>query len=488
MNETELKGKMITGVLWKFSERFFAQGVSFAVSLVLARILVPDDYGVVAVINMFIAIADVFLSSGLNASLIQKKDADEIDFSTIFHCNLLLSIFLYMVLFFSAPIIASIYKMPVLINAIRVFALRLPISSFQSIQTAYVSKKMDFRKFFFATAVGTVISAIVGIFMAVKGYGVWALIAQYMTNTIIDTTILFAIVKWYPSRVFSWSRAKPLIKYGGKVLLTDLIGTVFNYLGDFVIGYKYSSADLAYYSKGRQLPAIFKTNLSTTLVSVLFPGMSNVNQDLAKVKNISRNSIKVLTFIIYPIMIGVMVIAKPLTVFLYSEKWLPMVPFVKVVCFEAILSVPSTIALQILKATGRSDLMLKSEFIKKPFSLLAILIASRFGIFAVSLTLPFNTLLELIINGYFVKKTIDYKYSELLSDVLPAFMMSVIMGCVVSATSLLPINHILIKLLVCGIAGVATYLFLSVVSKNREFIMLLDFARYKLGISTPMNG
>ena len=308
MAETSLKKQIMSGMVWKFAERFIAQGVSFVVSLVLARILMPSDYGIIAIINVFITIADVLLTSGLNTALIQKQDVDELDFSTIFYCNFILGMGLYAILFVAAPFLATAYKMPLLKQAIRVFAIRLPISSFQSIQTAYISRKMDFKRFFFSTIIGTLVSAVVGIVMALKGAGVWALIAQYLTNTIIDTLFLFVTVRWHPRLMFSWKRAKPLIAYGSKVMMTDLIGTIFNNLGDFIVGLRYTTADLAYYTKGKQLPMLLKTNISTALISVLFPGMSQVNDENEKVKILSRQSVRMLSYIIFPLMAGMMVV------------------------------------------------------------------------------------------------------------------------------------------------------------------------------------
>ena len=208
--------------------------------------------------------------------------------------------------------------------------------------------------------------------MALKGAGVWALIAQYLTNTIIDTLFLFLTVRWHPRLMFSWKRAKPLIAYGSKVMMTDLIGTIFNNLGDFIVGLRYTTADLAYYTKGKQLPMLLKTNISTALISVLFPGMSQVNDENEKVKILSRQSVRMLSYIIFPLMAGMMVVARPLTIVLYTGKWIAMVPFVWVVCLEAVISVPGTVALQCVKAVGRSDMMLYSEFIKKPIFLISI--------------------------------------------------------------------------------------------------------------------
>lgn len=481
MSEKNLKNQIMSGMVWKFAERFVAQGVSFAVSLVLARLLMPDDYGVISIINIFISIADVLLTSGLNTALIQKQDAEEIDFSTIFYCNLFMGVVLYLILFVSAPFMAKMYKMPILTMTVRVFAIRLPISAFQSIQTAYISRKMEFKKFFFSTIIGTLVSAVVGIAMAFYGFGVWALVAQYLTNTVIDTMVLFLTVRWYPKLEFSWGRAKPLIQYGSRVMLTDLIGTVFNNLGDFIVGAKYTSADLAYYTKGKQLPNLLKTNISTSLISVLFPGMSIVNDDFSKIKEISRKSIRTLTYIIFPIMVGMIIVAEPLTIVLYTKKWIAIVPFVWIVCIEALFSVPGTIALQSIKAAGRSDLMLKSEFIKKPILLVSILVALRFGVIAVALTLPINTLIELIINGILAERTIGYKLAEIIMDCLPATVLSCVMGCVVYGASFLPVSNVYVVLCVQVMCGMIAYVIASHISRNKEFKMLINVIKGKTG-------
>lgn len=476
MSQSSLKQQMISSMFWRFAERIIAQGVSFVVSLILARLLMPDDYGVVSIINIFITIANVFLTSGLSTALIQKKDASELEFNTIFYCNLGLGIVAYAILYICAPWLAQLYKMPILTRAIRIFAIRLPISAFQSIQQAYVSKEMQFKKFFFATITGTLVSAAIGIWMAFMGAGVWALIAQYMSNTIIDTLFLFTIVEWKPKPQFSIMVAKPLISYGWKVMLTDLIGTTFNNLGGFIVGIQYSSADLAYYTKGKQLPTLFKNNIYTTILSVLFPGMSKVNDNLSEVKRVSRKSMRLLTYAIFPIMTGMMVIAENLTIILYTHKWNAMIPFVCVMCLETILSVPGTITLQAIKASGRSDLMLKIEFIKKPILLASIIISMRFGVMAIALTLPFNTLVDLVINGVIVNQVINYSLTEQIKDCLSAMFLSLIMGGVMYATSFFMVTDLKLLILQVLIGG-SIYFMLSYMVKSESFIVLTDILK-----------
>lgn len=464
---------MTSGMIWKFAERFAAQGVSFVVSMVLARILMPEDYGAVAIINIFISIADVFLSSGLNTSLIQKRDADDLDFSTIFYLNLGLSLALYLVLFGTAPFIAQAYDMPILKSTIRVFALRIPVSAFQVIQVAYISKKMQFKKFFFATITGTILSAVVGIAMAIKGMGVWALIGQYLTNTVIDTMMLWATVKWIPKKMFSIKAAVLLIKYSWKVMMTDLLGTLCNNLGDFIIGAKYNSANLAYYTKGKQLPQLFRTNIYTTLISVLFPGIAAVNDNMITVKKITRKSVRIMAYIVFPISLGLMAAGDTIIEVLFTEKWLPMLPYVYVMCVETIISVPATIALQPIKAVGRSDLMLKSEIIKKIFFMISTVVAMNYGVFAIALTVPANTLLDLTINTIINKKIINYSIFEELSDCFTAFTLSLMMAAIVVFIGKIELN-IYVKVVIQILTGVLSYAGVSYLTKNKEFIYILN--------------
>lgn len=473
MNDQKLKSQMTSGMIWKFAERFAAQGVSFVVSMVLARILMPEDYGAVAIINIFISIADVFLSSGLNTSLIQKRDADDLDFSTIFYLNLGLSLALYLVLFGTAPFIAQAYDMPILKSTIRVFALRIPVSAFQVIQVAYISKKMQFKKFFFATITGTILSAVVGIAMAIKGMGVWALIGQYLTNTVIDTMMLWATVKWIPKKMFSIKAAVPLIKYSWKVMMTDLLGTLCNNLGDFIIGAKYNSANLAYYTKGKQLPQLFRTNIYTTLISVLFPGIAAVNDNMITVKKITRKSVRIMAYIVFPISLGLMAAGDTIIEVLFTEKWLPMLPYVYVMCVETIISVPATIALQPIKAVGRSDLMLKSEIIKKIFFMISTVVAMNYGVFAIALTVPANTLLDLTINTIINKKNINYSIFEELSDCFTAFTLSLMMAAIVVFIGKIELN-IYVKVVIQILTGVLSYAGVSYLTKNKEFIYILN--------------
>ena len=279
---------VFSNLIWRFLERCGAQGVTFIVSIVLARFLDPAVYGTVALVTVFTTITQVFVDSGMGSALIQKKDADDTDFSSVFWFNLTMCTVLYMVMFFVAPLISSFYHMPELTSIVRVLSLVIIISGVKNIQQAYVSKNMLFKRFFFSTLGGTICAAVVGIAMACLGYGVWALVAQMLCNTAIDTTILWITVKWRPKKLFSFKRLKALFSYGWKLLVSSLVDTGYREIRSLIIGKLYTTEDLAFYNKGQQLPKFIVTNIATAIDSVLFPTMSSAQDDRKRVKAMTK--------------------------------------------------------------------------------------------------------------------------------------------------------------------------------------------------------
>ncbi len=473
-----LSKKVFSGFFWKFSERILAQLISFVVSIVIARILSPEDYGLVAMSMIFISLANVFVVNGFSTALIQRKDVDETSFSTLFYCSLLISIILYVILFFAAPFIAAFYNRTEITQLIRIFAIILPLSSYKSIQNAYVSKNLDFKKFFFSTLSGTIISAIVGIVMAVKGFGVWALVAQYFTNNIIDSIVLTFTIKWKPKLLFSFENAKPLLSYGSKILLVDLIGTLYNQLTSFIIGKKYTSADLAFYTKGRQIPDLINTNISSTITSVVFPAFSTSSDDYEEIKNMSKKAIKTSSYILMPFYFGLMAVSHNLINFLLTEKWLPCVIFVNIMCLNGIVGTLDIIDIQILKAIGKSETVLKLEFIKKPIYLVVIFIAMRFNITILALTVPVTSVIAIIANSHYVNKNIHYSLFEKIKDAGLSFIFSSLMFLAVYFMNYIPINTSVL-LFIQIFTGIVIYLGLSILSKNETFFYVLSLLKRK---------
>ena len=350
------------------------------------------------------------------------------------------------------------------------FAIRLPINAINSIQNAYVSRQMDFKKFFFATIIGTIISAGVGISMAYAGYGVWALVGQILTNTVIDTIVLFITIKWRPTFEFSWDCAKPLISYGWKILATDLIGTIFNQLNSFIIGKKYTSKDLAYYTQGRKFPDIINNNISATLCAVLFPAMS-LSTGIEEIKIIRRKCLKMLEYVLFPMMFGLFTVADKLILVLLTEKWVFAIPYVRVTCIAAVVGIFGTTLIQEIKAIGRSDVTLKMEFIKKPIFLVIAIVAMQYGVMAIALTMIINEVLAFFFNVYPVRKYIGFDFKMHALDAVPALLMSTVMCVIVFFVGGLISNN-LVCLVTQVILGGIVYIGLSIITKNESYLYL----------------
>lgn len=431
---------VITNFFWRFLERCGAQGVTFIVSIVLARLLNPTVYGTVALVTIFTTIMQVFVDSGMGNALIQKKDADDLDFSSVFYFNMAMCSVLYLIMFFAAPLIASFYRMPELTAIVRVLSFVVVISGVKNVQQAYVSRHLMFKRFFFSTLGGTIGAAVIGIAMAYLGFGVWALVAQMLFNAAVDTTILWITVKWRPKKMFSFQRLKSLFSYGWKLLASSLIDTVYNDLRQLIIGKKYSSGDLAYYNQGKKFPQLIVTNINTSIDSVLLPTMSKAQDDMAAVRSMTRRAIKTSTFLMMPAMIGLAVCAEPLVQLILTEKWLPCVLFLRIFCITYAFYPIHTANLNAIKAMGRSDLFLKLEIIKKTVGIIAILITMWISVQAMAYSFLVTTILNQIINSWPNKKLLNYSYLEQVKDMMPQILLSLGMGAAIYAVSFLHLS------------------------------------------------
>lgn len=459
-DETSLKKKTISGLFWRFGERVTAQLISFIVSIILARILLPEQYGTIACVTIFINLANVFVTSGLGTSLVQKKNSDNLDFSTMFWASISLSVGLYLILFFTAPLISNLYDDPLLVPVIRIMGLKLPIAAVSSIQQAYVNNKMIFKKFFFSTLFGTLVSAIIGVVMALKGFGVWALVAQYLTNSFIDTVVLFFTVKWRPRLAFSRSRFRGLFGYGWKIMASSFIGTLFDQLRGLIIGLRYNASDLAYNNKGEQMPNIITNNLNIALDSVLFSSISKIQDNRAAVKLALRKATKISAFLLCPILLGLAGAGNTIIKVLLTDKWLACVPYLQIICFQQIFSIINSVNMQAIKAVGRSDIILKLEFIKKPIYLIMILVSMPFGPLAICGANGLYGVVALIINTRYNKKLFNYSLREQLLDILGYTTLAAFMGAVVLCIGAINMNaHLLLA--IQGIVGASLYIALS---------------------------
>ena len=477
-NNGSLRSKVLSGMFWSLGERLLAQGVTFLVSIVLARILLPEDYGAVSIVMIFISILDVFISSGLGTSLIQKKDTDEVDYSTVFYAGLVLAFFLYGFVFLFAPFLARFYKMPQITGYIRVLAIRIPIGAVNTVQHAYVSKHMIFKKFFFSTLGGTLVSAVAGIFMAYMGFGAWALIVQYLTNTFIDTCVLFITLPWRPKLMFSIQRCKKLVSFGWKVVVAGLIQEIYNNLRSLAIGKKYTPADLAFYDRGQQMTSLVVSNIDSSLTKVLFPTMAGTQNDVSNVKAIMKRSINVSTFLMCPLLLGLASVAEPLTILLFTEKWLPTVPYLRLLCLANIFQSIHSTNLQAMRAMGRSDLNLKVEVIKKSYSiaiLIFTIVVFRSPI-AVAAGFVVATFISVFVNSQPNYKLVGYGTWEQLKDISPYLLISAVMCIAVFFTGKL-VPGVILKLVAQVGVGASVYILLALGFKLETAYYVLDLIR-----------
>lgn len=476
MRNNYLKKNVISSLFWRFSERTAAQGVSFIVSVILARLLTPEDYGLIGLITVFISIATVFISSGFGNALIQKENATQTDFSSVFYFSIFMGVAIYVVLFFTAPFIAVFYNEPLLIPVIRVLSLSLIIAGINSVQQAYVSRTMQFKRFFYSAIIGTVISAFIGIFMAYKGFGVWALIAQNLSNQIIDTCVLWFTVKWRPTFEFSFSEMKKMFDYGWKLLFSSLLDTVYNNLYSLVIGKVYSAKDLGYYNRGRNIPNLVITNINGSIQSVMFPAFSNCQGDKVRLKAMVRRSIMTSTYLIMPAMIGLAAVAEPLTILLLTDKWLPSVPFMQFSCFILAFWPIHTANLQAINAVGRSDIFLKLEIIKKIIGFSIMIISIPFGLYTMMIGNCFSAVVSSILNASPNRKLLNYGYREQIKDILPALLLSLFMGVVVLLWTFTDLSNILI--LICQvITGAVIYVLGSKLLKLESYTYIINMIK-----------
>lgn len=472
-NNQIIKGKIIKNLAWKFLERGGVQGVQFLVQIVLARILTPSDYGIIGLITVFIAVANVFVQSGLGSALIQKKNTTEEEYSSVFYLNIVISLIMISILFVTAPIISSFYQMEVLIPVLRVQSLILLFNAFNVVQNAILQKNMQFKKLFYASLGAIMISGIFGVLLAYLNAGVWALVLQQLINAFVTSIILWGVVKWRPKRVFRLKSVRSLFKFGSRLLCSGLIDTLYNNIYPLIIGKAYSQEDLGYYNRGYQIPSVLVNNLNGSIQGVLFPAFAEYQDDRPRLKQLVRRSIVTSSFLVFPIMAGLAACSEPLTIILLTEKWLPSVPFMQLSCIIYALWPIHTANLQAINAVGRSDVFLKLEIIKKAINIGVLFITVPIGIYAMLIGSCCTSFVSAAINAWPNKKLLNYSYFEQVKDILPSLVLSLIMCALCFLVFLLHLGT-WTTLILQIIAGAVFYITAAWLLKLECFTYLLN--------------
>lgn len=426
-----LKSKTLQGTLWSSVERFSVQGIAFVVMVIMARILTPEDYGLVGMLTIFIAISQSLIDSGFSQALIRKQERSEIDNSTVFYFNIAVGFVLYLFLFFCAPWIAHFYEEPILVPLTRLLSLSVLINSFIVVQRAILTAKIDFKTQAKASFVAAVVAGVIGIWMAYTGFGVWAIVWYQLANLTVNVGLLWILSKWRPSRTFSWTSFHELFGFGSKLAISGILDTIYNNVYLIVIGKVFRVTDLGYYTRASQFAQFPSSNLTGIIQRVTFPVLCTIRDDDERLQNVYRRFLRLSAFIIFPLMVGLAAVAYPLVVLLLKEQWLFAATLLQIICFSMMWYPIHAINLNLLQVKGRSDLFLKLEVWKKCIGIIILCITIPMGLVAMCVGSIVSSLIALVINTYYTGKLIHVGFFRQMQDLLPIMAYSFSMGVLV---------------------------------------------------------
>jgi teichuronic acid exporter len=463
------KKQTISGLFWSFIERFGSVLIQFISNIVLARLLSPFEFGLIGMIMVFIAISITFVEGGFSSALIQKKDPTPEDYSTIFFVNIAVAITLFILLFFAAPSVAAFYKQPVLSDLLRVLGLVLILNALSIIQNTKLLKSVEYKQIAKINLSAPILACSLSITAAIFGAGVWSLVIQMLAISFFKTVFLWLNNAWRPVAVFQVKSAKQLVSFGYKLLISGLIDSVYMNMYSLIIGKVFLSVDLGYYTQARKMQDVPVYTLSGVVNQVTFPVFAYLQHDLQKLKNGLKKSLSTLAFLNFPLMIIMIVIAKPLFVLLFTVKWNEAIPYFQILCLSGMFLSSHTVNLNALKAKGRSDIYLLSEIIKKIIGIIALLLSIRWGIIGMIYSIVFTSFVSFFISAYFSAKIVQYGIKEQTLDVLPSFLLSIVAGfAIMFLTSFLNLHNFFL-LCVQIISYIAMYLCLAQIF-NRKIL------------------
>ena len=458
--QASLRALTSKGLVWSAVEKFSVQGITFIIQLVLARLLAPTEYGIIAMLAIFIQIAQILIDGGFANALIQKKDCNDLDYSTVFYFNILIAVVAYLILFLSAPLIADFYKIIQLDVVLRVLSIVLIVNSLSIVQKTILVKRVDFKSQAFTSFTSSLLSGILGIILAYHGFGVWALVWQQISNSFFAFVFYSCIVRWTPLMKFSRESFNGLFSFGSKLLVSSLINTVYRNIYAIVIGKKYSSEDLGLYSRAEQFALFPSYNIATIISRVIFPIFSKIQDDNEKLKIAYRKTIQYSSFIIFPLMFGLASISEPFILYFLTDKWEGAIVLLQILCFDWMFDHISALNLNLLYVKGRSDLALKLEIIKKTYAIIILFSTLPFGLVWMCLGRVLYSISAIFINAYYTRQLIQLTVWQQLKDIIPyviaSFIMAVIITCVLCF-----ISPILIKLVIGVLLGGVFYFLFS---------------------------
>lgn len=468
-----LKSKAANSVMWSAVERFSVQGIQFILTIIIARLVSPSDYGLIAMLGIFLAIAQTFIDSGFSNALIQKQDRTETDFSTVFYFNIAVGVVVYVLLYLSSPFIASFYNEPKLDLVTKVVGLNLIISSFSVVQRAKLTIALNFKLQAVISLIAVVISGTIGVYLAYTGYGVWAIVFQFLFNNLLNTLLLWILAKWSPKQYFSLSSFKQLFSFGSKLLFSDLLNVIYVNLYTLVIGKKFSATNLGYYNRAYTLTYFPSGNIGQIITRAMYPLQCSIQDDDILLRDSFIKYIRITCFFIFPLMVLVCLLAKPIVILFLTEKWLPAVPLIQILAIAYMWDPLMRINENILKVKGRSDYILKSEIIKKILAITILLLTLPFGIKAICIGSIIYSLTDMSVISIYVKKCIDVSlFNELFE--LRYIILTNILLCIFIYIVTLFISNSYILVFGISIIGILYYLLLSKILKVKEFSVVIE--------------
>lgn len=479
MDIGKLKLKIINGLIWTFAERMLSQMITLVISILLARILLPSDYGSIAIILVFINIANVFVNTGFGEALVQRKEYSSIEYSSMFYFALLVSSFMYVGIYMIAPLVAVFYDFPILTDTLRILALKLPLASINTIQRAFVSKNMIFKKVFISTSGSVLISGTFGLILAACGAGIWSLVVQNLLCTITEILILFYVIPWRPSMSFSFCAIKEIIYSALQLAFSSMINAMYCEMYNLTIGKVFDMSSLAFYNRGNQFPALIFSNIDLVIGRVLFPAMTQISDDLILLKNASRKSLKLNAMILYPFLAILFCIAPSLIEVLLTQKWLMALPFLQLGCFYFICQPIQTINWQILKSLGRSDLCLKLEILKKIIGIIILVISFKYSLYVVACGNVLVAFLSMVVNVVTVSKFINYTLKDQLFDIFIFLIFSMCSAVAMYSIQIVSTN-IYFLIFIQPLLGISVYVVLLIIAGNSEFKYFIEVVHKRM--------
>lgn len=475
---SELKDKTVKGVIWSSIDRFSTQGISFVFSMLIARMLLPSDYGVIAMLGIFMAVSQCFIDSGFGAALIRKKDRTETDFCTVFYFNIVVSCLFYGLLWLASPYIARFYDMPLLESVTKVWGLNLIVNAFGGIQNAQLSIAIDFKSRAKISVITTLFTGLVGLWFAYQGHGVWALVYQGVASAILRCILLWCIVRWVPKLIFSWKSFKELFSFGSKLLASGLLATVFENLSTIIIGKVYNAGSLGVYSRANHLAQFPSSNITGVLQNVTFPVLSTIQDEDERLANAYRRFLRLSAFVVFPLMLGLSAVADPFIRLTLTDKWAGSIYLLQIICFSLMWYPIHAINLNLLQVKGRSDYFLKLEVIKKVLGVVVLCVTVPLGLVAMCYGRIFTSVVCLGLNTYYTKKIIGYGFSDQMRDLVHVLMHALVMYALVwLVVQCLP--GLWLQLIVGILVGMAYYLLGAYLMKFDELNELLLLLKRK---------